>query len=99
MKKRIVEEYKISRDRAIQVKIQRISVPDDEVFDMAKRYRFDDESAQRMISEAQRLTEEYEMAKEQKEYEEMNYEAICQRLSELSTKELLKRLMRSMKEI
>lgn len=98
MKKKF-EEYSILRDGVVHVKLQRIIVPDDEVFDMAKRYKFDNASTQRMISEAQRLTEEYEIEKEQKEYEEMNYEAICRRLSELSTKELLKRLARNMKDI
>lgn len=98
MKKMIVEKYTISKDRVMHMKLQTINIPEDEVFDMIKRYKFDSESTQRMLSEAQRLSEEYKFAKEQKEYEEMNYEAICRRMSELSTPELIKRLLRRLKK-
>ena len=39
-----------------------------------------------------KLNEEYDMKKEQKEYEEMDYNAICRRMSKLSTIELLKEI-------
>lgn len=46
----------------------------------------------KMLREAELRSEKYHMLKEQKEYEEMNYSAICRRLSNLSTLELLRRL-------
>ncbi len=45
-----------------------------------------------MLEDAQRQSEHYRMMIEQKEYEEMNYDAIRRRLDNLSTLELIKRL-------
>lgn len=94
MGKKIYEKYKITRRGTIHMKLSSISLPESETFSMVSKYRFDNENTEKMISEAERYSEEFRMRQEQKEYEEMNYDAIYRRLYELSTIELLKRLFR-----
>ena len=76
----------------MHMKLESISLPENETLSMVSKYRFDSESVEKMISEATYFSEQYRMRQEQREYEEMNYDAICRRLSDLSTLELLKRL-------
>ncbi len=92
MKKIIYEEYKISGNRVTHMKLKSITLPEDESFNMMKKYKFDEESTKKMLEDAQRQSEHYRMMIEQKEYEEMNYDAIRRRLDNLSTLELIKRL-------
>ena len=47
-----------------------------------------------MLLDVQKAMEELKMEKEQKEYEEMNYSAICRRLSKMSKWELVKELFK-----
>lgn len=94
MSKKIYEEYRISKRRTTHMKLSTISLPESETLSMISRYRFDDENTEQMISEAERYSEEFRIKQEQKEYEEMNYDAICRRLYELSMLELLKKLFR-----
>lgn len=94
MHKKVVEQYNISGNKVTHMKLTSISISDNETLSMYKRYRFDEESTRKMIEESERISEEYEMAKEQKEYEEKNYDAICRRMSRLSFVELLKELFK-----
>lgn len=94
MKSNPEKRYKISGNHVTHLKLTKISLPENETLSMYKRYRFDSESTQKMIEEAQRMHEEYNMRQEQKEYEEMNYSAIYRRLSsKYSTWELIKQLL------
>ncbi len=94
MKTNSEKQYKISGDHITHMKLKKISLPENETLSMYKRYRFDSDSSQKMIEEAQKMYEEYNMQQEQKEYEEMNYSAIYRRLSaKYSTWELLKQLL------
>ena len=95
MKHKKIRKYNNSTKTEMHIKLQNLSLPDNEVYDMVKRYRFDIDSTQKMLNDAIRSTEEYNMLKELKEYEEKNYDAICYRLSELSTLELIKRLVKN----
>lgn len=94
MKKQIIEKYKISGNRVTHMKLTSISLPENETLSMFERYRFDTESTQKMLDNSQRISEEYIIQKEQKEYEEMNIDAIYRRMSRLSTLELLKELLK-----
>lgn len=93
MKNKPKEKYKISGNHVTHMKLTKISLPENETLSMYKKYRFDSESTQQMLEEAQRMREEYDMRQEQKEYEEMNYSAIYRRLSsKYTTWELIKQL-------
>lgn len=92
MKKIVYEGYKISGNKVTHMKLKKISLSENESLSMLKGYKFDEESTRKMLDEAQRQSEQYRIMKEQKEYEEMNYDAICRRLNNLSTLELIKRL-------
>lgn len=94
MGKKIYEGYRITRKGVAHMKLSSISLPENETLSMISKYHFDMESTEKMISEAERYSEEFRIQQEQKEYEEMNYDAIYRRLYELSTIELLKRLFR-----
>ena len=91
-KKIIIEEYNISGNKVTHMKLTSITLPENETLSMYKKYRFDEENTKKMLEEAQRMSEEYEMKKKQKEYEEMNYNAICRRMSKLNTIGLLKEI-------
>lgn len=97
MKEKIViEKYKISGNRVTHMKLTSISLSDNETLSMYKRYRFDEESTKKMIEDSQRMSYEFDKEKERREYEEMNLDAICNRLSRLSTFELLKEIIRAL---
>lgn len=91
------EKYRISGDKVTHMKLQTLSISENETLSMLKRYRFDVESTQKMVDEAQRITEDLKIKQEQKEYEEMNYEAIYRRLNNYSMFKLFKILLRSIK--
>lgn len=94
MKKVVYEEYRISGNKVTSMKLTKISLPENETLSMIKRYRFDDENTQKMLLDVQKAMEELKMEREQKEYEEMNYSAICRRLSKMSKWELMKELFK-----
>lgn len=94
MKKEIYEEYRISGNKVTHMKLTKISLPENETVSMMNRYRFDEESAREMVFNAQISMEKLIMEQEQKEYEEMNFSAICNRLSRKRKLELLKELFR-----
>ena len=76
------------------MKLTTISLSENETLSMYNRYKFDEKSTKMMIEQSQQMSEEYDMKKEQKEYEEMNYDAISRRMSRLNTIELLKELFK-----
>lgn len=94
MEKRIIEQYKISGNKVTHMKLTTISLSENETLSMYNRYRFDEKSTKMMLKQSQQMSEEYDMKKKQKEYEEMNYDAISRRMSRLSTIELLKELFK-----
>lgn len=94
MKRNIIEHYRVSGNEVTHMKITNITISDNETLSMYNRYRFDEESTKKMIENSQRMSEEYEMAKEQREYEEMNIDAICERMSTLNIFELFKELFK-----
>lgn len=94
MKKEAHEEYRISGNKVMHMKLSKISLPKNETLSMLERYRFDEKSTRMMLLDAQRRMEELKMQQEQKEYEEMNLSAICRRLSTMSKWELIKELFR-----
>lgn len=94
MKKTTLEHYRISGNNVTHMKVTNITISDNETLSMYNRYRFDEESTKKMIEDSQRMSEEYEMAKEQREYEEMNIDAICNRMSRLNIFELFKELFK-----
>lgn len=94
MKKEVYEEYRISGNKVTHMKLTKISLPENETMSMMNRYRFDEESTKKMLLDAQNSMEELRRQQEQKEYEEMNFTAICNRLSRMSKWELLKELFR-----
>lgn len=75
------------------MKLKRISLSDNETQTMLERYRFDEESALKILNDIEKITEELNIIQEQKEYEEMNYQAICKRMAEYSVIELLQQLI------
>lgn len=94
MKKNIIEHYRVSGNQVTHMKLTKITISDNETLSMYKRYRFDEKSTKQMIEDSRRMSEEYEMAKEQREYEEMNVDAICRRMSRLSIFELFMELFK-----
>ena len=76
------------------MKLTTISLSENETLSTYNRYKFDEKSTKMMIEQSQQMSEEYDMKKEQKEYEEMNYDAISRRMSRLNTIELLKELFK-----
>ena len=94
MKRNIIEHYRVSGKEVTHMKITNITISDNETLSMYNRYRFDEESTKKMIEDSQRMSEEYEMAKEQREYEEMNIDAICGRMSGLNIFGLFKELFK-----
>lgn len=94
MERKIIENYRVSGNQVTHMKLTKITISDNETLSMYKRYRFDEESTKQMIEDSQRMSDEYEMAKEQKEYEEMNIDAICRRMSRLNIFELFKELFK-----
>lgn len=94
MEKRIIEEYRISGNKVMHMKLTTISLPENETLSMFKRYRFDEESTQKMLEDSQRMSDEYDMAKELKEYDEMDFDAIYRRMSKLKAIDLLKELFK-----
>lgn len=94
MKRNIIEHYRVSGNEVTHMRITNITISDNETLSMYNRYRFDEESTKKMIENSQRMSEEYEMAKEQREYEEMNIDAICERMSTLNIFELFKELFK-----
>lgn len=94
MKKEIYEEYRISGNKVTHMKLTKISLPENEILSMMNRYRFDEESTKKMLMDAQISMEELKMQQEQKEYEELNFSAICSRLSRMSKWELIKELFK-----
>lgn len=99
MKKTTIENYRISGNKVTHMKLTKISLSDNETLSMYNRYRFDEESTRKMLEDSQRMSEEYDLKKEQKEYEEKNYDAICRRMSKLSNLELLKELFSTIRHI
>lgn len=94
MKQNTIEHYRVSGNQVTHMKLTNITISDNETLSMYNRYRFDEESTKQMIEESQRMSDEYEMAKEQKEYEEMNIDAICRRMSRLNIFELFMELFK-----
>ncbi len=92
IKKATYKNYEFSRNKVYTMRLNTLNLPKNESLSMIQKYYFDEESTKKMLREAELRSEEYHMLKEQKEYEEMNYSAICRRLSNLSTLELLRRL-------
>lgn len=91
--------YCISGDNVMHMNLTSISLPENETETMLKRYRFDNESTLQMIDNSQKTIEEYKIKQEQKEYEEMNYSAICRRLLKCSSLELVIQLFKFAKMI
>lgn len=94
MKQKITEHYRVSGNQVTHMKLTKITISDNETLSMYNRYRFDEESTKQMIEDSQRMSDEYEMEKEQKEYEEMNIDAICRRMSRLNIFELFMELFK-----
>lgn len=94
MEKKVIEQYKISGNKVTHMKLTTISLSENETLSMYNRYKFDKKSTKMMLEQSQRMSEEYDMEKEQREYEEMNYDAISRRMSRLNTIELLKELFK-----
>lgn len=92
MKKKLIESYKISGDKIVHMKLTKLNLPENETQTMLERYRFDEEGTSKIISEIEKSIEEINIAQEQKEYEEMNYCAICKRMYKYSILELLQEL-------
>lgn len=87
------KEYRISGNKVTHMQLESIVISENETLSMLNRYKFDTVSTLKMLEESQKNIEEYKIKQEQKEYEEMNYSAICRRLSEYSSIELLTQLI------
>lgn len=94
MNKIIIEEYRISENKVTHMKLKTLSLSENQTLSMVNKYRFDRENTEKMINEAEYFSEQYRINQEQREYEEMNYDAIYRHLSDLSTLELLKKLLK-----
>ena len=88
-----MNKYKISEGKKTHIKLTKIELNDDETSSMLARYNFDPSYADMKLAEIQRDMDELQIQIEQKNYEEMNYTAICKRLYNYSTFELLQQLV------
>ena len=88
----IVKNYNISRNKVINMELTSVFFDDNETISMYKKYRFDEENTQKMINESQRISEEYDIRKIKKEYENKNCNAIYRRMSRLSFIDLVKEI-------
>ena len=87
------KENRITGNKVTHMQLESIVISENETLSMLNRYKFDTVSTLKMLEESQKNIEEYKIKQEQKEYEEMNYSAICRRLSEYSSIELLTQLI------
>lgn len=90
-----IEKYRISGIKTTHMKLTKITIIENESLSMLERYTFDEEETLEILREVQKNMEMLNLEREQKEYEEMNYMAICKRMYRYSIFELFKQLISS----
>lgn len=87
-----VNVYRITGNKVTHMKLNTIELSDNETLSMLKRYNFNDDYAVDLLEDIQKNMDELCIKQEQKEYEEMNYSAICKKLYNRSTWDLVKQI-------
>lgn len=80
-------------------KLNKLHLSENETLSMINRYKFDEQSSQKMLNDAQMTIDELNILQEQKEYEEMNYYAIYRRMAKYSIIEIFIILIRAIIEL
>lgn len=75
------------------MRLTKIELSDNETLSMLQRYNFESTYANKKLDEIQKDMDELQMRMDQKEYEEMNYTAICKKMYNYSTFELIQQFI------
>lgn len=92
---KIIYEYRITEKKSTPMRLTKIKLADNETLSMLERYNFESTYANKKLNEIQKDMDELQIQMEQKEYEEMNYTAICKKMYNYSTLELIKQIIES----
>lgn len=90
---KVICEYRITERKTLHMRLSKIELSDNETLSMLQRYNFESTYANKKLDEIQKDMDELQMQMEQKEYEEMNYTAICKKMYNYSIFELIQQVI------